>query len=357
MLALLLPQALGLTIPMALLLGILIGFGRLSADREFVALQACGISIFRVLRPVAGLAVACVCGDRLRDDRGPPERQSSLPRNRVQCHRLAGRERCQAASLLRGLSEPRPVRPGHASRAAGWRDVFVADSTRPDETSVYLAEGGRMIVDREQQVVELLLETGTRHTTFLKEPEKYEGSSFDRLVLRMDADLVLPRARTLLKGDNEMTIAELRAEIARAHRRGRPIRPAVYDSAEVRDSRGLPGSGVDRSGAWSDEPQGRQARRVRSWLRRDLDLLLPALDLARTRRRRHDSADVCAMDRQRRARRRLASALVMWRAGAADQQFRITLPTLGRRASADGSVEAARPRRDRITPWSSDFPA
>src|SRR6267378_4358377 len=46
------PQALGITIPMALLLGILIGLGRLSADREFVALQACGVSVFRVLRPI-----------------------------------------------------------------------------------------------------------------------------------------------------------------------------------------------------------------------------------------------------------------------------------------------------------------
>src|SRR5439155_23083547 len=39
-LATLIPQALGVSIPMALLLGILIGLGRLSADREFVALQA-----------------------------------------------------------------------------------------------------------------------------------------------------------------------------------------------------------------------------------------------------------------------------------------------------------------------------
>ena len=48
----LLPQALSLTIPMSVLLGILIGFGRLSADREFVAMQACGVSLMRLLRPI-----------------------------------------------------------------------------------------------------------------------------------------------------------------------------------------------------------------------------------------------------------------------------------------------------------------
>ena len=52
----LIPQALGLTIPMALLTGLLIGLGRLSSDRETVALLACGVSPHRLLRPVLLMA-------------------------------------------------------------------------------------------------------------------------------------------------------------------------------------------------------------------------------------------------------------------------------------------------------------
>ena len=55
--ATLLPSALALTIPMSLLLGLLVAFGRLSADREFVAMQACGVSLLRLLRPVGVLSV------------------------------------------------------------------------------------------------------------------------------------------------------------------------------------------------------------------------------------------------------------------------------------------------------------
>ena len=44
--ATLVPQGLGITIPISLLLGILMGLGRLSTDRETVALQACGVSVF-----------------------------------------------------------------------------------------------------------------------------------------------------------------------------------------------------------------------------------------------------------------------------------------------------------------------
>ncbi|MBI4486643.1 MAG: LptF/LptG family permease, partial [Acidobacteria bacterium] len=54
----LLPQALSIDIPMALLLGILIGLSRMSGDREFVAMQACGVSPHRLLRPIGLLAVA-----------------------------------------------------------------------------------------------------------------------------------------------------------------------------------------------------------------------------------------------------------------------------------------------------------
>jgi lipopolysaccharide export system permease protein len=56
-LATLIPQSLGVTIPMALLIGVLIGLGRLAADREIVALEACGVSPARLLRPLAVLAL------------------------------------------------------------------------------------------------------------------------------------------------------------------------------------------------------------------------------------------------------------------------------------------------------------
>ena len=56
---------------MALLLGLLVGFGRLSSDREWVAMQACGVSVARLLRPVGAialerLALDCACSAALR---------------------------------------------------------------------------------------------------------------------------------------------------------------------------------------------------------------------------------------------------------------------------------------------------
>src|SRR5260221_8189483 len=57
-----LPMLMTQTLPMSVLLGSLLAFGRLSGDSEHVALYAGGISFYRVVRPVAwvGLWVSIV---------------------------------------------------------------------------------------------------------------------------------------------------------------------------------------------------------------------------------------------------------------------------------------------------------
>lgn len=52
-----LPSILALAVPMSVLLGILIGFSRLSADSEITAMRTTGISYYRLLMPTAVLAV------------------------------------------------------------------------------------------------------------------------------------------------------------------------------------------------------------------------------------------------------------------------------------------------------------
>src|SRR5438046_1153328 len=54
--AAILPNVLTFTIPMAVLVGILTGFGRMSSDNEAIAFRASGVSMSRILRPVLLLA-------------------------------------------------------------------------------------------------------------------------------------------------------------------------------------------------------------------------------------------------------------------------------------------------------------
>jgi len=215
----LLPQALCVTIPMAVLLGILIGLGRQSADREFVAMQACGISPLRLLRPMVLLAALATAATAYETIVALPNANQSF--REITTNVVADRIENNVKPGVFFEDFPnhviyvRDLPPG-----GGWRDVFLADSTRVDQTTAYFASEGRIIVDRAARLVQVQLKDGTRHTTLRNKPEDYEGSEFESIVLTLNPDTVFPRPPS--KGPPEMTIAELRASIAQGATHGDP---------------------------------------------------------------------------------------------------------------------------------------
>jgi lipopolysaccharide export system permease protein len=85
--ALILPAYVSYAIPTALLFGILIAFGRMSADGEVVAMRACGVSVSRLLPPALALgAVAAGISAWMLFDVQPRARYAM----RSLVHQLAG---------------------------------------------------------------------------------------------------------------------------------------------------------------------------------------------------------------------------------------------------------------------------
>ena len=221
----LLPQALSLTIPMAVLLGVLIGLGRLSADREVVALHACGVSPVRLWRPVALVAILGTAATAY-------ETIVALP-NANQTYREI--VYVLMASRIEGNVKPRVFYEDFPNRViyvrdvpaqGSWRDVFLADTSKPGETTVYLAKEARILLDPDRRLVQLELVSGTGHTTHDREPDQYEEQAFDRSTISLDPDTVFRRSPP--KGPPEMTFAELRQTIADAGARGDPAYNARF---------------------------------------------------------------------------------------------------------------------------------
>jgi LPS export ABC transporter permease LptG/LPS export ABC transporter permease LptF len=216
----LLPQALSISIPMAVLMGLLIAFGRLSADREFVAMQSCGVSVYRLLRPVAFIALVstAVTGYVLI---------VALPNANQTFREITIGE---VSSLIENKVKPRVFFDTFPNRViyvrdlpagGGWRDIFLADTSRPGETHVYFAREGRILVDREKKLVRLELMHGTEHTTLAAEPDKYQGTEFENFSLNLDPQTVFPPPPS--RGVPEMTIADLRRTIGEAAKHGDTI--------------------------------------------------------------------------------------------------------------------------------------
>ena len=207
----LLPQALGLTIPMSLLVGLLIGLGRMSGDREAVALLACGVSPYRLLRPVLILA-ALAGGVHLY------VMIQAIP-NANQSYR-------QLVYDVVSQQVENDVRPqvffenfpnwvlyvrDIPAAGGGWKDVLVADTTQRDAPKLFMAREGRLLLDRVKQTVDLVLVDGTRYSSRANGTEVETYRFREQLIVKLDPNTVFPSAN-LMRGVNEMTIAGLQAQ-------------------------------------------------------------------------------------------------------------------------------------------------
>ncbi len=223
----LIPQGLGLTIPIALLLGVLMGLGRLSSDRESVAIQACGVSLYRMLYPVvllavlASLATAYILIVAL-PDANQAYREITF---RVLANRAEGevKPRVFDEYFSRVVLYVREV----STSGGGWSEVFLADLRDSNQPDVYVAERGQILLDREARRVEIVLTGGTGHVVDPSQPDTYEVHDFEEMVLQVDADSVFPRSGPQ-RGMRELPIAQLREEADRMANAGvSPHRPIM----------------------------------------------------------------------------------------------------------------------------------
>ena len=207
-----LPYSLGFTIPMALLVGVLMGLGRLSGDREMVAMQACGIGIFRILSPLLVLATLAAAIDCYLLAEAVPDANRRFRETvfRVSANRAEGEIKPRVFQLDRF---PRAVLYVREVAPDGWRDVFLADVERPEQPDVYVAEWGRVAVDAERRTVAVALRNGERHRVDPAARAAYEVHRFEELTIQLDASSLFPDGGPA-RAVNELSIGELREEAA-----------------------------------------------------------------------------------------------------------------------------------------------
>jgi len=208
----LVPQALGITIPIAVLIGLLMALGRMSGDRETVALQACGVSLFRLARPVfvvAGLTFAATAWVMIE---GVPWGNRTF--QRLTFDVIADRAQHEIKPRIFFQDFPGIVLYVRdvAQDGSGWRDVFVADTREVDKPRVYVARLGRIVLNRAERLVDLILDDTTVHRPGTSGPETYEATQVGGIRLSLNPETVFP-SNPAPHGMNEMTMAELRAEV------------------------------------------------------------------------------------------------------------------------------------------------
>jgi lipopolysaccharide export system permease protein len=216
-----LPAFLEVTVPMALLLAILVAFGRLSSDSEIIALRATGVSLYRLMVPVGILAcVVAVLTFGLSAYARPwgngllREGLYEMVKNRVSAGIKAKVFNDEFAGLVIYIDRIEP--PG-----TQLYDILISDTRDPKLHNTVYARSGTVVSPEGSDTLTLRLADGGIYSTSAKD-DGYQATRFTTYDITLDLDLALDELRSKPKEASEMTIAELRRAVAEREKLGEP---------------------------------------------------------------------------------------------------------------------------------------
>jgi lipopolysaccharide export system permease protein len=161
----LMPAFLEITVPMAMLLAILIAFGRLSADSELVAMRSSGLSLYQIVPPIALFVGLTTIATGALSMYVRPRANASLK----QALWEIARTRATAGLKPQVFNDEFPGLVIYTEQIDSRTDrlvhVLISDERDPQQRNTVFAREGYMISDSASQTVTLRLYDGTVHSS------------------------------------------------------------------------------------------------------------------------------------------------------------------------------------------------
>jgi LPS export ABC transporter permease LptF/LPS export ABC transporter permease LptG len=205
------PGVLSFTIPIATLIGVLLGLGRMSADSEIIALTAVGIGRRRILLPVGVLALACALLTLTMTAWFGPLAVRTF--RSIETELLSSQISFQLQPRIFDERFPNMVLYINDVTASGtqWHGVFLAETGGEGGSRITLAENAIVIAEPKQGKLELHLQGGTTHEFSRVDADHYSVTAFGRSDWPIEvAGLVPAQPRQL--SNSERSVKELRSE-------------------------------------------------------------------------------------------------------------------------------------------------
>ena len=222
----LVPHFLGYVLPVAFLLGGVLGVGRLTEDRELVALGAAGISPLRLVKVplLIGLAVSAAALWLTLD---VEPRGLKAARARVdQIVKKNVSNEVRSGVFYEGI--PTLTLYAEQSRAGRWRHVLIEDRSDPRAPLLALAQAGRLDPTGPGDAMRLVLEGGELHRE--ERHGEYLVGEFARATVAVGLGSTLGERNRLGGSAFELTAGEIAAlaQRARSPEEGRRWRSFLF---------------------------------------------------------------------------------------------------------------------------------
>lgn len=198
-----LPNTLKVTVPMAVLVGILLGLSRLAADSEIIAMRASGMGIGYFVRVASIVAVGGTVLGLLNSIYVAPRANQAI----LDLKQELGMQQA-SYEIQRGVfyedfrNRVLYVQNVHSGTgASNWDRVFMADVTDPTTPLVTTAASATVVSDSTQELL-MRLRDGAEHETMAGQPDQYKVSTFKStdlpLPLNQQSDVHLGRMDTAI---------------------------------------------------------------------------------------------------------------------------------------------------------------
>jgi lipopolysaccharide export system permease protein len=228
LLAYIMPAFLEVTVPMAMLLAILVAFGRLSADSEMVALRSSGLSLYQLVPPVAIFVALATASTAALSIHARPWGNRAL---RSALFDIA-RTRASASIKPSVFNDDFPGLVIYAESIDATTDelrhVLISDERDGAQQNTIFARDGVMISDPDAQAVTLRLRDGFIHTTDGGARSEYQ-THFESYDVNLDLRQMLAEARPRERDPKELTLGQLRRAIAAKRAAHVPFVPELVE--------------------------------------------------------------------------------------------------------------------------------
>ncbi len=162
--AYLFPHMLLYVIPMASMTGVIIGFTRMTNDREIMALKACGISLRQMLPPVVAIALVISLCTGFFSVRLIPAGEVAMRQLMFQLAKEKIDKGLKEKKFTEALGDL-VVYVDHIDKQEKWHGVYVSDMRGRKQPIITMAQGGYMHAEIDRMRVTIVLTKGTLHNT------------------------------------------------------------------------------------------------------------------------------------------------------------------------------------------------
>ncbi len=255
------PFIIAQTLPMAVLIAVLYVFSRLVSNFEICAFWAGGISTLRAIAPVMGAAVVLAGALMWFNDTILPHSNHHLQVLLTGVARTSPTFNLEAGTLNVVLPSQVYLEAGAIDRNSNvLEDVAVYDERDGMESRTIFADRGTVSFAENREDLVMELEDGILQVRRNDGPHELRQVEFTSMLMEVSgvADTLERNSETAIRGDREMTIAQMR-EVARSGResaRNAQLESRAYAMAVTRELLGRP---PPSETANSEEPSVRSA--------------------------------------------------------------------------------------------------